>query len=217
MDSAVQGENSSFQNGNTKVTRIQTGGGNGNEVRIFISDGPSFFISLQDKKNLEIYEGLVLSPSGIESLKNASEYYTAYKKALDLIAQAEHTKFQLLQKLLKRSFSPDISNKVCDDLVDKEFVNDSRYAELWLESRCRRRGEGPARLIAGLQQRGVSREKAEASVEKYFDEVSLDTVFKKAVEKEKRRCSGDPDKLRKRLYYLGFPHSIIKSYLKNNH
>jgi len=217
MDSAVPEENSSFQNGKLKVIRIQERGTKGNKVCVLISDGSSFFISFRSVEDLGIYPGMILSSHEMEALQRAAEYHRGYEKAVDLVARSEHSRFQLFQKLLKRGFSDTIAEEICRDFEKRGFIDDQRYAEMWIESRCRRRPEGPDRINAGLRGRGISREVTENAVSRFFTEENLLAVFYRAVEKEKRRYSENPEALKKRLCYLGFPSYLIRSYLKNNH
>ena len=86
---------------------------------------------------------------------------SCYDRALRLLAAAEHSTRGLERKLLARGYGEEDVAQTIARLTDENILNDSRFAELWIEFRQRRRDEGVRRLVAGLLRRGIERETAE--------------------------------------------------------
>ena len=74
----------------------------------------------------------------------------ARKKAMDLLARREQTRGELLQKLDKAGFEPEIALDAVQQLTDEGLQSDRRFAEAFVQSRYRA-GKGPARIRAELR------------------------------------------------------------------
>ena len=79
----------------------------------------------------------------------------ARRKSLDLLARREHSRAELRGKLLARGFAEDVVTRVLDDLDERDWLSDRRFAERYVEAR-RGRGFGPLLIRAELERRGVA-------------------------------------------------------------
>lgn len=75
-------------------------------------------------------------------------------KAMDLLARREHSRQELMQKLLKRFNDAELINEQLDRLVDDNLQSDARYAESYVRQRSNR-GYGPLRIFQEMRQRGI--------------------------------------------------------------
>ncbi len=85
---------------------------------------------------------------------------SAYQTALDLLSRRDHFRFEMVEKLRQREFSPaDIDEAVarCEEFG---LLNDERVAQRFVELRAVDRGWGPHRLAAELRRRGMAAEDA---------------------------------------------------------
>lgn len=78
-----------------------------------------------------------------------------YNKAMHLLSLREHTRKELEQKLSLRGYSSADVLQILDELAEKNFQSDERFAESYVYSRSSK-GYGPERVRMELQQRGVS-------------------------------------------------------------
>jgi regulatory protein len=90
-------------------------------------------------------------------------------RALNLLARREHTELELQRKLITKDFSEAIVAQVIESLIDKNFLSDLRFTELYVEQRARI-GYGPLRIQQELQQRGVKAEVMEPALKFQQDE-----------------------------------------------
>lgn len=88
---------------------------------------------------------------------------TPRERALSLLARREHSARELGRKLARRGVAPDDARAVVQDLGERNWQNDARFAE----SLVRRRaldGYGPVRIRAELASHGIVREAATAAL-----------------------------------------------------
>lgn len=90
-------------------------------------------------------------------------------RALDLLMRREHSRQELRNKLLLRDFPGDAIEMVLDDLEQRRYLSDERFAEHFADVR-QRRGKGPVRIRAELRERGV----AEILIERALEAVDED-------------------------------------------
>ncbi|HEY8518684.1 MAG TPA: regulatory protein RecX [Gammaproteobacteria bacterium] len=76
------------------------------------------------------------------------------KVALDLLARREHSRLELERKLAARDYPPDVTAAVLDRLEASGALAADRFAETFIRSRAAR-GQGPVRIRAELEQRGI--------------------------------------------------------------
>ena len=107
------------------------------------------------------------------------DFATIYNKSLDLLSRREHSAFELIQKLKKRYDSNILINDVIIRLQESNLLDDQRFAEAYIKVRARK-GFGPRRIDAELQQRKVSEAiiNQELSMIENWNELAL-LAFKK--------------------------------------
>lgn len=75
-------------------------------------------------------------------------------RALKLLTRREHSRQELFFKLVQRGFESALIETVLDRLEHQGWLNDARFAEIFVRHRAEQ-GYGPVRILADLQQRGV--------------------------------------------------------------
>ncbi|OMH28375.1 regulatory protein RecX [Motiliproteus sp. MSK22-1] len=74
--------------------------------------------------------------------------------ALGLLARREHSRKELVDKLMRRTRDLGQVESLLDQLHEQGLQSDSRFAESFVRSRVSR-GQGPSRIQQDLRQRGV--------------------------------------------------------------
>jgi regulatory protein len=74
--------------------------------------------------------------------------------ALRLLARREHSRRELVDKLVRKGWSNSGTERLLDELADEGLQSESRFAESYIRQRAGR-GYGPVRIRAELRQRGV--------------------------------------------------------------
>jgi regulatory protein len=178
-------------------------------------EGSSFFMTTKQLKFLKLKENSELTKEEFYKLREEVVGYRCQQKALDALTRREHSYNELRLKLSK-NFPPDIIERNLKNLVDKNLLNDKRFAQQFVISRQKRNPEGPYILIQRLLQKGIERSLAQEVVDTYFEEdqnreKDLEVAYQKLV----RRKKGDIAKIEIELRKKGFSYSEVKEFLKS--
>jgi len=73
---------------------------------------------------------------------------------LHLLSRREHSKKELLQKLVSKGYKPERILTVIDELAQEGWQDDLRYSENYIRSRILK-GYGPIHITHGLRQNGI--------------------------------------------------------------
>ena len=89
-----------------------------------------------------------------KSGKNRDPNEQAPETALRLLARREHSRLELTLKLRQRRVDDDVIRRVLDDFEDRGWLDDGRFAEVFVRQRMDA-GYGPLKILADLHQRGI--------------------------------------------------------------
>ena len=78
----------------------------------------------------------------------------ARRRALGLLARREHSRTELLAKLVRSGHGRAEAERAVEELGGQDLVSDARFAEAFVRSRIGR-GGGPLRIRRDLEARGV--------------------------------------------------------------
>ncbi|MDR1024115.1 MAG: recombination regulator RecX [Treponema sp.] len=194
-------------------------GKDGDTIRLELADGSLFsfkpcYLEAVSFDDSRYAPGAEISPDEEESFRFASSCLRGERAALRLVSRAEQTSFGLQRKLEKAGYSPSCVKAVLARLQELNIVDDSRYAQIWLQARLTRHAEGPRRLLAALRSRGISRQAAGTALEAVLnpaaEKVLLDNFLKK------KRLPEDTSRITAILKQAGFSPDLIRDYRENN-
>ena len=211
MVDAVREEDSSSQNVNIIITGIHTKEA---FTEVSISTGASFFISDSDYLAFPFRKGDEITPEVVEQLEKGHKLILCRSKALSLLDLAEHSAFMLRTKLRQRGFEPPVVETVIARLKEKNYLDDRRFAQLWVQSRLKRNPAGKSVLISGLRAKGVSARDAEEAVSGLLDEDALLEGARKVYAKAARKKNCTPDKIKAAMMQKGYSLSVIRMITK---
>jgi len=121
----------------------------------------------------------------------------AYAASIRLLARRDHSVTELTRKLKDREHSDEAIATAIEELIDLNYVNEERYAELYVEQRMNR-GYGPLSIKAKLRERGIAdhlsqaalkqlqvnwADKAEQLIHKRFNRAEIGDTDQRAVAK----------------------------------
>ena len=132
--------------------------------------------------------------------------------AMALLAQREHSRYELQQKLLQRYCESVLIDQVLQQLADEDLQSDRRFAEAFVAMRVRK-GQGPIRIRAELAQRCVDKKILTQVLLPYKDQwpEHAYTVWKKKYGISARQSAQERAKQQRFLLYRGFSQDHIKS------
>lgn len=132
--------------------------------------------------------------------------------AVDLLSRRDYSRRELWRKLSPKAASADDLEQVLDELAERKWQSDERFASMFVRSRASR-GVGPVRLRQELREKGVDGETA-CSVFETSDEDWKEKALEVARKKARSVGYDHPDfksKLWRFLSYRGFSSDQISA------
>lgn len=140
---------------------------------------------------------------------------------LDTLTGQARTRKELADKLAKREVPEDVAAELLDRFTEIGLIDDSAFAQQWVESRHRSRGLAPRALAQELRRKGVGDEETKSALEQ-IDEGDQRTAARALVDKKMRSMRGlDPQVATRRLagllarkgYGAGLAFSVVREAL----
>ena len=138
----------------------------------------------------------------------------ALQKLSALCARAEHSSGEMLEKMRRWQLSEDARERVLDRLIDEKFVDDERFARLFVREKIRFDRWGRRKIEQALYQKGVASDISRRVLDEVDDEAYV-AELKKLIAAKRRSVQAESDyKMRAKLtkYALGrgFGYNVIR-------
>lgn len=185
-------------------------------MRVMLTDGSSFFVSSKDRAFLGVAEGVEVSVSELSARAFRHALSLAEAKALEFLARREHTGREIAQKLEQRGFDSHVISECVAKLKDNDSIDETRFAEYYIESRLRKAPRGRMAIAAELQERGVPRGIVQSALSAYEQEHP--GAFAEALRRALRKAGADgasPQRIAGRLSRRGFSAGEVQRALED--
>ncbi len=163
-----------------------------------------------------IVKGKEFSSTEFDEILDFNDQNEYYLKALNYLSFKERTEFEMKEYLLKKGMqSPDA---VIKRLYDKNLLNDSVYAEHFLEYTINNK-KGPKYFESELIKRRVKQTIIEEILRKYTFDLQYDTIhqlFLKSVKPKAISYNKYKKQLMDKFVRSGFSLSLINEVIQNN-
>lgn len=144
------------------------------------------------------------------SLVSSGEAFADERYLLDCLARREYSRFDLKLRLIKRGRPETVADLVLDYIQNRGWLDDSRFAFAWLESRIKKMPEGAIALKKGLMNHGISSSLSDRILNDFFSQVSETELLKSCIEKYKKvHKNSEKNKLLQHLQRRGFSFYLI--------
>ncbi|MDJ0720987.1 MAG: regulatory protein RecX [Desulfobacterales bacterium] len=150
-----------------------------------------------------------IAPGEADNLRNAQEKHDAYQCALRWLGGRDRSVLEVRQRLNQRGFDRVAVDHTLTTLLDKNYLDDERFARNWVHDRTRHAPRGSRLMAQELKQKGIDG-RVIASVLTRADE---DALASSCLRRKRRRWRRLEDKVRrqKMLAYLsrkGFAYDV---------
>jgi len=190
---------------------------NDGTVTLDLSDKRKLRLSLEKWFELGQPLNKTLSDKEQKVLEQESCYTLIRNKMLSYLSRREHSAEELRRKLKQSSSiakTADFSKlleRCLHEMQEKGFQSDDRFARQFVESKLANKSHGPLKILAGLFNRGIPREKANFVLNELGDQ---ELWLKKSIEClekiQKKRKPPKPHDLSQKLYQQGFTWETIE-------
>ena len=115
------------------ITKIETQK-NKSRVNIFVDD--SFFCGLNKETAIlfGLKENKEIDEDRLKSAIFESEVKSAFEKSLDIVGRRMHSKKELIDKLIKKGYQPEVCEKVIQKLEEYHYIDDALFAKQFVAS-----------------------------------------------------------------------------------
>lgn len=193
-----------------KITALKVQKKNPERLNIYLDGEFAFGLSRIVAAWLSI--GQELEQAQIDSLLAKDEVEVAYQRALRFLSYKARSSYEIQQKLSKIGFSEEIIESVIQRLLSKGYLNDSKFASLWVENRSTFRPRSHRVLSWELRQKKISEDIINEVLEEAEAEIDLaETAARKYMRRlENQDYETFQKKLSGFLARRGFSYNIVK-------
>ena len=138
----------------------------------------------------------------------------ALQKLSALCARAEHSSGEMLEKMRRWQLPEDARERVLNRLIDEKFVDDERFARLFVREKIRFDRWGRRKIEQALYQKGVASDISRRVLDEVDDEAYV-AELKKLIAAKRRSVQAESDyemraKLTKYALGRGFDYNVIR-------
>ena len=197
---------------------------NDGTVTLNLSDNRKLKLALEKWSELGQPLNKTLSDTEQKVLEQESCCTLIRNKILSFLARREYSAEELRRKLkqsssiLKTVDFSDLLEQCLQEMQEKGFQSDDRFARQYVESKLITKSHGPLKILAGLFNRGIPREQTNLLLNELGDQ---ELWLKKSIECleriQKKRNPLTPQVLSQKLYQKGFTWETIEKAVEMFH
>ncbi|TAL14158.1 hypothetical protein EPN95_04095 [Patescibacteria group bacterium] len=209
-----------------KITGIGIQARDKNRVNVSVDGKYRFSLDVFQLSDLGIRVGKEYTDDELVTLEQESQFGKVYARALEYSLMRPHSAKEVRDYLYRKTrptrtksgemregVSSEVTKRVFDRLVEKNYVNDQNFARYWIENRSLAKGVSKRKLTAELRTKGVEQSIIEALL--IDSDRSDDDEIQKVIAK-KRSKYPDNQKLMMYLARQGFSYDDIKKALEDS-
>lgn len=196
-----------------KVTSLEPQKKRKNRLNLYIDGEFKVGIDAGTAASLGLFVDKEIDESALNEIGDEESYQLCLDKAFLLLSIRMQTEHELWEKLGKKSLRKDIGRTIAR-LKELGYVDDAKFAKLWVESRSNSRGSQVLRTE--LIKRGIKREVIDEALSTLDPDKQLEAARDIVRSKDKPEFSKDErfKKLGGLLARRGFSYDIIKKALE---
>ena len=152
--------------GSMVITKIEAQKKKG-RYNIYLNDVFAFGVDEATVVKYTLFKGTELTKEQIDEIQHDDCIQQAYQKALHFLNFKLRSTKEVYEKLEKLEFDEDIINEVLGKLREQNFINDTFYAESYLNQAKFVTFKGPKSVVFDLQKKGISDKLIQTVLEGY--------------------------------------------------
>lgn len=155
---------------NHKITRLAAQKKNHQRVNVYLDGEFAFGLSRITAAWLQV--GQEISDEKIGELRNKDGIEVAYQKALKFLSYRPRSEQEVRQNLAKHDVIGDNQDRVIERLQYNGYIDDQKFAQIWVENRSEHRPRSKRMLAYELRQHGIEQNTIDQILDG-FDECDL--------------------------------------------
>ena len=185
-------------------------------MNVHVNGKFSFSLDISQVVDFGIKIGREISVEELEELKKASEFGKLYQRTLEWVLLRPHSEKEcrdyLYKKIFEKKLDKNYIDRIIEKLKSKNYLNDVRFAEYYVENRFSKKGVSSKRLRMELIKKGISKDIIEETLA--GSERNDAEEIKKMIAK-KRSKYPDDEKLTAYLVRQGFQYDLVRELVRS--
>ncbi|NQV40839.1 MAG: RecX family transcriptional regulator [Candidatus Marinimicrobia bacterium] len=134
-------------------------------------------------------------------LENDDRIEIAYIGLINFIAFRERCEYEVKEWLYKKKYA-DLADELITRLTDRNYLNDERFARLFIKDRVKIQGWGPIRLRHELNAKRIAKQIIESEIEAICEYFDFNEMAHDLAERKLKNIAKPTYKDKKRLWSL---------------
>jgi len=203
-----------------RITRLTAQKKHPHRYNCFLDNDERITITDDMIIRFHLASGSELSETELQRLRDEADLVFTREKALELLSLREHAAGELMTKLLQKGYKKKHIQDVINYLRGKNYLNDTRFADMYAAELIDKKHEGPAKVKERLIRRGIPAETIRDIMANY-DKARQFANCRYHYEKKIGSLTGtEPDAIRQKMIRFlqgkGFGWQIILAVLEEN-
>jgi len=140
------------------------------------------------------------------------QFSKARNKAFKLLSYRERTIKEIEDRLRKKDFSEEVIKAVVDFLLEKDYLNEERFSEMWIRSRKKHHPRGRKLIYKELKNKGVNQRIINSALDQHLsnqEEIDMAEYLKDKWLRRRTEEDSSSYKLKNYLANKGFSYDLI--------
>jgi len=170
---------------------------------IHLSDGRKIETHLESVYKYFLDKGKEIDEETIEHIIDDYDYFALRSYGINLVGRRFYTEKEIRDKLKERAIDYRNVQKVIDQLLKYDYINDEIYAEKYIKDAKRIKKHGNIKIKHNLMQKGVDENiisKILADTHEELEDSNWDNIVKLCRKKRKSYIGQEPYKIKQKLY-----------------
>lgn len=203
------------------ITKIEVGKRDKKRVNIFLDEEFAFACSVDLVYYYNLNKGKSIDENYLKEIVEEDNYLKGKNYALKVIERNYKTEKEVIDKLIRKEYKPEIIERIIEFLKEYNFINDEKYCEMFIREKISSCGRNKIKYL--LMKKGIKGDIIDTEMRKIHEDhedIEKDNGFKVAEKKYNIiiKSESDPVKIYRKLsQYLanrGYMWEDIKKILK---
>ncbi len=191
------------------ITKISPAVKTEGRYNVFVDGKYSFSLDEVQLAALALRKNMEIDEQQLDQLKSESSFGKNYIRALDLVSRRPRSQREIRDYAFRKQWTKANTDRVIERLLERGYLNDAKFAEIFVRSRANLRNYSTRRMKLELQKKGVSSDIIDQVLSE-SDDFDENVALKNLIAKKQNRYD-DEQKLIVYLARQGFTYDAIRS------
>lgn len=154
---------------------------------IFVDEEFLIGVSEQTLLKFNLAKGDTVTHALLRKIEREEGRFAIKAYMMKRLGSRDHSRKELFTKAIRKEYPKNIIENVLDELEEKGYLNDVSFAKKFVADKSHLNKWGPNKIKAHLYKKGISKNVAERSIQKIFEDKNIKELLLHLVLKRKKR------------------------------